>query len=140
MSKVFISVLLLCSVSFAKVGYGTYACYGAALRVAANKLAKDSQDQGSILNRIGLKAHYCEFAGNDEKIICYNARDTEQFEAYLVSSKINRDFAQFTEMSFFFKTGTKDVGVYYNIIFALGKNANSCTYVRTYIKSERPLN
>lgn len=136
MSKVFVLFMVLGSVAFAKVGVGTYDCFGAALRVAANKMAKDSQNKSSVLYRIGFKSNYCDFDAKNERIVCYNARDIEQFDAYLENSKINKDFGRFTEMSFIFKTGTQGLDVYYNLIFARGKNANSCTYIKTYVRTE----
>lgn len=136
MLKSVLLLTLISSVSFAQLADKTEACYGAAVSVAANKIAKDSKTKKSILNDIGFVAEYCQYSGQNQMIECMNSKDVVQFDVAFDSSKHKQKNPNLSEMTYLFTTGTQGVDVYYELKFVKPETSRTCTYMKTSVWAE----
>lgn len=135
MLKSVLLLTLISSVSFAQLADKTEACYGAAVSVAANKIAKDSKVKKSVLNDIGFVADYCEYNSKHQMIECYD-KGTVQFDVAFDSSKHRQKTDSLSEMTYLFQTGTQGVDVYYELKFVKPVSSRTCTYMKTSVWTE----
>lgn len=136
MLKLVVLLTLFSSISFAQIAYNTDACYGAAVTVAANKIAKDSNRKGSVLNQIGFVAEYCEYNSQYQSIECFDKKGRVDFEAVFESSEFKKKYNGLNEMTYLFATGTQGVDVYYNLKFVKPETSHTCTYIKTTVWTE----
>jgi hypothetical protein len=136
MLKSLLLFTLLSSVSFAQLGYKTEVCYPAAIKVATCKIAKDSKVKGSDLNEIGFVADSCNYSGREDLILCSDDQDNVQFDVQFESSAYKQKNNGLIEMSYLFTTGAQGAIVNYELHFIKAKTANSCTYIKTFVRTD----
>jgi hypothetical protein len=136
MIKSVLLLTLISSVSFAQLADKTEFCYPAAIKVATYKIAKDSKVKGSDLNEIGFVAESCNYSGREDLILCYDAQSEVQFEFQFDSSAYKQKNNGLIEMSYLFTTETQGAIVNYELHFIKPKTANSCTYIKTFVRTD----
>ena len=125
--------LFVTSVSFAQVSPGTESCFAAAVQTAANKIAKESRTNGSVLNEIGFVAESCIYHRATEVLKCLNPAGTVQFEVGFLRSTALNSSGEYRRMTYEFVTGTQGADVHYELFFKKSVSSNSCKYENTEI-------
>lgn len=125
--------LFASSVSFAQVSPGTESCFAAAVQTAANKIAKDSKANGTVLNEIGFVAASCLYHRASEMLQCFDPAGIVQFEVAFIRSTALKPSGDFRRMTYEFVTGTQGVDVHYELFFRKPVNSNVCKYESTEI-------
>ncbi len=125
--------LFVSSIAFAQVSPGTESCFAAAVQTAANKFAKDSKTNGTVLNEIGFVAESCLYHRATEVLKCLDSAGTVQFDVAFIRSTALKLSGDFRRMTYEFVTGTQGVDVHYELFFRKPVNSNTCKYESTEI-------
>lgn len=134
-SALLIFVISALSFAFAnaQLSPGTESCYPAAVKVATDKIAKDSKTKGSVLNKIGFVADFCKYDFKSEMINCYKSANEIYFDVGLGSGNVLNYGSKFNEVVYQFNTGTQGVDVHYELHFLSSSVGTLCQYQRTSV-------
>lgn len=137
MFKALFLTMFISITAFAQLRQGTESCLGAAMKIAMNKIPRDSKTKNSVLNKMGFLADSCVYSSKSKAIVCVDAVGAEQFEVEFNESYIKNRNQAYTEMAFQFVTGTQGLNIYYVIYLVKGRSAKSCSYVKTSVFTKR---